>query len=93
MQNKYPLSSAGRSVAQIEYYIKRYFKHGLTHTALMAFILLTTEIVKAQTSVPDHAVNKASVNYLGMKQSMLLFNIRYDNPDGYHFSVIVRGRH
>jgi hypothetical protein len=89
MQNKYPLSSAGRFVAQIKYYIKRYFKHGLTHIALMAYILLTTEIVKAQTSVPDHAVSKASVNYLGMKQSMLLFNIKYDNPAGYHFSVIV----
>ena len=82
MENKYPLSPAGGFVAQIKYYIKRCFKHGLTRIALMAFILLTTEIVKAQISVPDQAVNKASVNYLGMKQSMLLFNIRYDNPAG-----------
>jgi len=69
--------------------MKRYFKHVLTHIALIAFILSTTDIVKAQTPVPDHPDNKASVNYLGMGQSMLWFNIRYDNPAGHYFSVVV----
>jgi len=71
--------------------MKRYFKHVLTHIALIAFILLTAEIVGAQTSVPDHPDNRASVNYLGISQSMLWFNIRYDNPAGCHFSVLVSG--
>jgi hypothetical protein len=77
MTNKYPLSSAGKITATC------------LHIALITFILLTAEIVKAQTAVPAHPDNRASVNYLGMGQSMLWFNIRYDNPAGYHFSVIV----
>jgi hypothetical protein len=68
--------------------MKQYFNRAFLHISLFAFLVISAELVHAQTSA-DPVDSKASARYLDMDQSMLLFDLSYDNPTGHRFHVTV----
>lgn len=57
-----------------------------------AFFLLSVATAHAQSPVSGAvpAADSARVNYLGMQDDMLVFNVSYDNPQGNKFLVSIK---